>query len=140
MKEADLTLEPRLAAIADCLIPASGGMPAATEVEVTKLMNGKLRRYRPDLVETVCEIIRRDSALSPQVFVERLATGDPQGFQRLFEAVAGAYYLSPIVRRRIGYPGQEALQLPRAGIGVEDLLEKMLDMPKLFRQVPGEDI
>jgi len=40
---------------------------------------------------------------------------------------------------RIGYPGQEAQMLPRDGIGVEDLLEGLLDAPKTFRR-SGEDI
>lgn len=53
--------------------------------------------------------------------------------------MAGAYYLSPEVRKRIGYPGQQAQMLPREGIGVEDLLEGMLDAPKRFRH-PGGDI
>ena len=94
MRTTNLTLNPRFAAIADFLIPAFGGMPAATEVGVPALLHGKLSRYRPDLVKAVCEILRRESSVFVQDFVDNLAIEDPKGFEQLFEAVAGANFQS----------------------------------------------
>jgi hypothetical protein len=129
----------RFAAIADCIIPRTAEMPSASDVGIGDLLQRKLTRYRPDLVGSVGAILGRATTESPEQFVERLEIEEPQAFQLLFQAVAGSYYLSPEVRQRIGYPGQEAQLLPREGIGVEDLLEGMLDAPKIFRRC-GEDI
>jgi len=139
MTKMDHALAGRLAAIADCIIPRTDEMPSASDVGLSDLLQRKLTRYRPDLLATVGEILRQETTQPPEIFIERLAIEKPQDFQQLFQAVAGAYYLSPEVRRRIGYPGQEALTLPRDGIGVEDLLEGLLDAPKTFRR-SGEDI
>jgi hypothetical protein len=133
MTELDQALAARFAAVGDCIIPPTDSMPSASDVGVSDLLQRKLSRYRPDLVAAVADILRREPARSPKDFVGRLEIEDPPAFQRLFQAVAGAYYLAPEVRRRIGYPGQEAQMLPREGIGVEDLLEGMLDAPKTFR-------
>jgi hypothetical protein len=135
----DHALASRFAAIADCIIPRTDEMPSASDVGIGDLLQRKLTRYRPDLVAAVGAILRLEAAQPPKDLVEQLATENPQAFQQLFQAVAGAYYLSPEVRKRIGYPGQEAQTLPREGIGVEDLLEGLLDAPKTFRRC-GEDI
>ena len=134
----DPVLAARFATIADCMIPSSDDMPSASAVCVDDLLRGKLARYRPDLVAAVGAILSRQTAQSAEEFVGRLEIEDPAAFQQLFQAVAGAYYLSPEVRNRIGYPGQQAEMLPRDGIGVEDLLEEMLEAPKRFRHA-GED-
>ena len=128
----------RFAAIADCIIPATDEMPSASDVGIGDLLQRKLSRYRPDLVTAVSAILGQEITKSPEEFVSRLESEDPPNFQLLFQAVAGAYYLSPEVRKRIGYPGQEAQALPRDCIGVEDLLVGLLDAPKTFRN-PGED-
>jgi hypothetical protein len=130
----------RMNAIADCLIPRCHGMPSASDVGVADLLLRKLGRYRPDLVAATSAILRDASRMPPAEFIDRLERQEPRRFQQLFEAVAGAYYLSPDVRSRIGYPGQEALSLPRDGIGVEDLLEDKLGAEKTFRRPPGGDI
>jgi len=128
----------RFAMIADCMIPTSGDMPSASDAGVGDLLHRKLARYRPDLVAAIGTILSRDIARSPEDFVRRLEVEDPPAFLQLFQAVAGAYYLSPEVRSRIGYPGQQAQTLPREGIGVEDLLEGMLEAPKRYRHSGGD--
>jgi len=139
MTKTDHVLASRFAAIADCIIPKTAEMPSASDIGISDLLQRKLTRYRPDLVAAVGTILRQRTTQPPADFVERLEIEDPQAFHQLFQAVAGAYYLSPEVRMRIGYPGQEAQMLPRDGIGVEDLLEGLLDAPKTFRR-SGEDI
>lgn len=138
MTATDHALESRFAAIADCIIPRTDEMPSASDVGISDLLQRKLTRYRPDLVAAVVATLRQETTRPAEDFIEQLEIENPQAFQQLFQAVAGAYYLSPEVRKRIGYPGQEAQTLPREGIGVEDLLEGLLDAPKTFRRT-GED-
>jgi hypothetical protein len=128
-----------LNAIADCLIPRCHGMPSASDVGVADLLLRKVNRYRPDLIAAISAILRDAGGIPAMDLIDRLERREPRRLQQLFEAIAGAYYLSPEVRRRIGYPGQEALTLPRDGIGVEDLVESRLGGEKTFRRTPGED-
>ena len=42
----------------------------------------------------------------PAQEIERLYCDDRSGFETLAVLVSGAYYMSPKIRKRIGYPGQ----------------------------------
>lgn len=85
----------RLAALADQLIPASDGMPAASAV-------GGFDRVldtRPDLAAPLAEALAYTD-------VTLLRAERPDLFATLGEVVAGAYYLAPEIQDRVGYHGR----------------------------------
>lgn len=114
--EFDEGLRAKFAAIADRLIPAGDGMPAASEVGVHGRLLDRVFAARPDLVEPVAAAVRADSGEGPP---EQIA-----GVLRY--AVAGAYYLSPQVLLRIRF--RDAPPVPVHVDGYPDYIaEGLLD-------------
>jgi hypothetical protein len=96
----------RLAHLADTLIPARDGMPAASQVDVHGRGVDRVTALLPALLEP----LRR--ALAAQLPAERLRESDPTAFAALTTVVAGAYLTEPRVQRRLGYPGRPARRAP----------------------------
>jgi hypothetical protein len=61
---------------------------------------------RPDLRVPLLQLLRRARETAPADFLATLHRDDPAGMRVLGLVVAGGYYLSDDVRRRLGYPGQ----------------------------------
>jgi hypothetical protein len=61
---------------------------------------------RPDLATELERVLARATGEPPEAALSRLGTEDPAGFDALVTVIAGAYTMSPKVRRRLGYPGQ----------------------------------
>jgi hypothetical protein len=97
-----------LAALADVLIPAGTKMPAASMAGVAGTWLDELLRSRPDLGSPLAALLRRLAGAEPGAAVEDLRSADSAAFDLLAEAVAGAYFLNPEVRRLVAYPGQHA--------------------------------
>ena len=57
----------------------------------------------------------------------------------LLTAAAGGYHMKEDVHRRLCYPGQLALTLPRGGFGGEDLVDPVLKRGPIYRKPPPED-
>jgi choline dehydrogenase-like flavoprotein len=93
--------DPRLAPLADALIPAVEGMPSASEADATGKWTERALAARPDLAAAF------DRALG-SADVESLQKDDTDAFAALAEIVSGAYYMNVKVRKRIGYPGQKS--------------------------------
>lgn len=96
----------RLAALADHLVAAGDGMPAASEVGIHEALLDAVLQSRPDLAEPLGRAlgVPVDDAATRLI---TLATTDWAAYQALVEVVSGGYYLDPQIRRRIGYRGQE---------------------------------
>jgi hypothetical protein len=128
-----------LAALADVLIPAADGMPAASDAGVTGEWLDEVLRVRGDLEPPLQSLLERARGLDPAAEVERLEREEPEAFEALATAVAGAYFLNPEVRRLIGYPGQEARPIvPEDPPDYEqdDLLASVVDRGPIFRPTP----
>lgn len=95
--------------IADAMLPASGSMPSAGEARAVETRLGGVLESRPDLLE---DLIRALDALDAETFtlddLPRLHQVDEAAYVALTTVVAACYYQSPVVRERIGYPGQVA--------------------------------
>jgi choline dehydrogenase-like flavoprotein len=100
-------LRERLERLADTLIPAGDGMPAAGEVGVAYALLDRVLNVRPDLTDRLQRVLERAGS-DPAETLRDLETEDPAGLRRLRYVVAGAYYLDPDVRDRLGYPGTVA--------------------------------
>jgi hypothetical protein len=134
------TLDRRtLAALADVLIPAADGMPAASEAGAAGEWLDEVLRVRGDLEAPLHSLLDRARGVDPAAEVERLEHEEPDAFEALATAVAGAYFLNPDVRTLIGYPGQE-----RRPIEPEDppdyeqdgLLASVVERGPIFRRTP----
>jgi choline dehydrogenase-like flavoprotein len=95
-----------LAALADALIPAADGRPAASEVDVQGKWIDKAIAARPELGAALGRVLDAAAGADPDGEVRRLHAGDPDGFRALATLAQGAYLMHPRVRKRIGYPGQ----------------------------------
>lgn len=123
-----------LSALADVLIPAAHGMPAASGIGLAGAPLDRALRARPDLVAPLGALLDRLAGQDPGDAVRALAPGE---LDLLFVAVAGAYTLDPAVRSLLGYPGQGARTLPRAGFGAEELAAAMMEAPPRWRDPDG---
>jgi hypothetical protein len=99
------------AGLADVLIPAARGMPAASTVGVHQRRLDRILAARPDLAEPLHAILAKATTRSAETEVARLRDGDLASFRFLLSVATAAYYSSPKVRRLIGYPGQRATEL-----------------------------
>ena len=123
-----------LAGLADVLIPAADGMPSASEAGATGALLDEVLRVRGDLEEPLAQLTSAAANKDPGAEVERLKSDEPELFEALTTAVAGGYFMSDDVRERLGYPGQQALEL-------EDdldpaLLQPVIDRGTIYRPTP----
>lgn len=128
----------RLAGLADAILPASGTMPAASQVGIAEdLLDGVLHTC-PDLAESLAETLDSDDASAPTDRLLWLQERRPDPFSRLMLVVLAAYYMSSEVRRTIGYEGQQALgidmyELPQY---LEDgSLQRVVDRGRFYRAI-----
>lgn len=122
------------AGLAEVLIPAAHGMPGAGAIGLAGAPLDRVLRARPDLAAPLAAVL---DGLAGQV-PEAAIPGLPQAeLELLMVAAGGAYTLDPSVRTLLGYPGQQAQTLPRAGFGAEDLFMDMADAPPRWRDPDG---
>jgi hypothetical protein len=96
-----------LAALADVLIPNAEGMPAASEVDVQGKWLDRVLTARPDIASALIQVLADAQGIDPTAAVRRLQETDAVCFAALGLTATGAYYMSPKVRKLIGYPGQK---------------------------------
>ena len=127
------------AVLADVILPAGDGMPAPSEVDVAGRWLDRVLRVRPDLALHIERVVTDTELKPPADALEQLTSQDPAGFQALLAAVTGAYYMSPKVRRRLGYPGQRPrpAYLDEADWDLRDgLLDPVVARGPIYRLVP----
>jgi hypothetical protein len=117
----------RLTELADQLIPAGDGMPAASDVAVAGALVDAVLAARPDLEAGLRRALDGgdDIASGPTP-----AATDPDDRRTLQYVVAAAYYLDPGVRTRLGYEPEpptpvRALDFPE--YLAEGLLDHLID-------------
>lgn len=98
------------AAVAGHLIPAAHGMPSAGEVVGEARLRFVLRA-RPDLAEPLHAALRPELGEDPAARLAILERDAPDEHVALISVVVFGYYTDGDVRDRLGYPGQQAIQL-----------------------------
>jgi hypothetical protein len=100
-----------LARVADTLIPARAGVPAASaEPGFWESLSVALDA-RADAFDEITRILHELGAVEPGELWERLRNLDataPAVFQALSTVITGAWLLTPGTRDRIGYHGQQS--------------------------------
>lgn len=118
----------RLRVLADALIPAGAGMPAASEAGVADARADAVLAARPDIADALVRALAEPVSDADER-LSALAENDPEAHRALELMVAGGYYLSPDVKRRLGYPGQVAVPVwpdPHPAYVAEGLLDHMV--------------
>ena len=130
----------RLTALADVMLPAAHGMPAVSDVKAVESYLDQVLAWRDDLHKP---LVRAVDALDPPSFtIDRLSAlheEDEDAYVALTTAVAACYYLSPVVRELIGYPGQVAKTYdPYAYTEwvAEGLLDPVVERGPIWREAP----
>ncbi len=126
-------------AIADVLIPAAEGMPAASQVGVGDEVLDRILSLRDDLREPFVRGIAAAAGKEPQAAVEALNRHDPEALGAIGLVASGAYYMSPRVRALIGYPGQEKRpgnpdEIPE--YVANGMLQQVIDRGPIYRPTP----
>jgi len=98
----------RLARLADVMIPAADGMPAARDVGIADDLVDWVLAARPDLADLVARALAVDDATDPLATLKR---DDREAYHAVVFAVIAGYYHHPDVCSRIGYRGQVARTL-----------------------------
>lgn len=94
----------RLRAVADALVPGDERMPAASDVGVAAELLDAVLHARPDLHDDLRRALAREVD-DPQSTVDDLRRADRPAYRALVMLVLAAYYRSPDVQERIGWPG-----------------------------------
>jgi hypothetical protein len=126
-----------LAALADVLIPAGDGFPAASGAGIAGDGLDQLLAYRPDLGPGLKKVLAAADGEPAAEFVAGLKTRDPAGFGLLAELVSGAYFLNPEVRTKLNYHGQGPRPIDQRPDYLDDgLLQSVLDRGPIYRPTP----
>jgi hypothetical protein len=123
-----------LAGLADALIPAADGMPAASEAGAAGALLDRVLAVRSELEEPLAAVTAAAAGRDPAAEVERLQRDEPELFEALTTAIAGGYFMSEDVRARLGYPGQQALAL-EDDLDPE-LLRPVIERGPIYRPTP----
>lgn len=126
-----------LGSLADELIPASETMPSATQADVAEHWHEAVLAARPDLKESLGNLIRAANGKQASDFVLDLRQNDEAGFGVLAEVVCGAYFMNPDVQNAIGYSGQGPRPIdPRPDYMEDGLLESVIRRGPVYRPTP----
>ena len=128
------------AAIADYLIPNGEGMPSASQVGVPADLLDKVLAVRVDLVEPLLRGVRTVADLDGEAGANKLNDTDGEAFHAISLAASGGYYMSPLVRQLIGYPGQESRPFDpdKTTEYLDDgMLQPVIDRGPIYRPTPA---
>jgi hypothetical protein len=140
-----MTFDPQersvLAGLADVLIPAGDGFPAASEAGVAGVGLDQVLTFRPDLADGLKKLLTSARGRSPANAIEDFEKNDPASFGLLAELVPGAYFLNAEVLVRLGYQGQNARALVSQPDYLDDgLLQSVIERGPIYRPTPTRGI
>jgi len=130
--------------VADCLIPASGPNPKASDAEQYTSFLQLALAARADVFDTVVGGAGRLAEVPDDDLWEALKTmsaEDKFTFDPLSSVVAGAYFMTPQIMNLIGYPGQHRdpapLELAADEIG-SGILDPVLERGSIYVSAADE--
>jgi hypothetical protein len=130
----------RLGTLADALLPGGAGMPAATEVDVPTTGLQRVFAARPDLSPALAAVVDAYAGPAPADALTALRRQDAAAWTVLTTCVAAAYYMTPAVRRLLGYGGQEGVLITSDdffGWASTGLLDPVLERGPIGRSAPA---
>lgn len=137
MSAIDSTLRETFKGIADVLIPNAEGMPAASEVGVHEETLDMILGLRPDLRENFVRGLTSIQGKEPRDAANALNMSDGHALTAIGLVASAGYYMSPVVREKIGYPGQQSRPDPDPDATppyvADGMLQKVIDRGPIFR-------
>jgi hypothetical protein len=130
----------QLADLEVILIPAAGGMPSARDVPGASNWLDRALAVRSDLLPALRRAIAKAHGARSVETIASALSDDPTAMTALTLLVAGAYYMNPEVRTKLGYPGQEARPTDPLGTPTflsDGLLERVLERGARYRPTPA---
>ena len=125
------------AALADVLVPAVDGFPSASQAGVATEGLDQVVSFQPGIAADLMNVLEKATARQPAEAVADLQKNDPTAFGVLAELVAGAYFLNPLVRARLGYTGQGPRPIdPHPDYLDDGLLQSVLSRGPIYRPTP----
>lgn len=143
MSDVSAETRERLAVVADALIPAAHGMPAASAVGVATDQLDVVLRSRPDILEALERGLAVD-AVDPMALLADLESSDRDAHDAILLAVVAGYYMHPEIHELIGYPGQVPLDVARIGEremfeeGLAEMLAEAGAQDPVYRPTPDQ--
>jgi hypothetical protein len=141
LTEAELTA---LLRVADCLIPASGPNPKASDAEQYTAYLQLALAARADVFDAVVDAAGELAEIPEDELwnaLKKMSTEDKFTFDPLSAVLAGAYFMTPQVMKLIGYPGQHRdpapLELAADEIG-SGILDPVLERGFIYVSAAGE--
>ena len=126
-----------LASLADVLIPAGDGMPAASQADVAGEWLDAVLTARPDLAIGLKDVLNKARHRNPSEVIADLRANDHAAFDVLAEIVPGAYFMNPDVQQAIGYAGRSARPIdPHPDYNDNGLLESVMGRGPIYRPTP----
>ena len=126
-----------LAALADVLIPAGDGFPSASQAGIAAEGLDQVISFQPGIAAGLMNVLEKSRARLAAEVVAELQKNDPAAFGVLAEVVAGAYFLNPLVRARLGYAGQGPHPIdPHRDYLDDGLLQSVLSRGPVYRPTP----
>jgi hypothetical protein len=127
-----------LAQLADELIPAGDGMPAASAAGVAGQWLDAVLAARPDLTDPLKSLLEKAHDYpAAAASVNHFRSHDLEAFGVLAEITAAAYFMNPEVQRAVGYTGQTPQPIdPRPDYLDEHLLEPVIRRGLIYRPTP----
>lgn len=126
-----------LASLADVLIPASDGMPSASQAGVAGTWLDHVLNARPDLTPGLAELLAKARGCEAREVIGAWRANDPAAFGILTEIVPAAYFMNPQVRETIGYAGQSPRTIdPHPDYLDDGLLESVISRGPIYRPTP----
>jgi hypothetical protein len=130
-----------LASLADVLIPAGMGFPAASEAGVARAGLDQAISFRPDLGPALKSILAFARGRNVQEAIAELPQSAPALWAALTEFVPGAYFLNEQVRIRLKYAGQSGRPIdPRPDYLDDNLLQAVIDRGAIYRPTPKGEL
>jgi hypothetical protein len=130
--------------VADCLIPASGPNPKASDAEQYVSYLQLALAARADAFEGVLAAATKLADVPEAELMRALRelwSEDKSTFDPLSAVVAGAYFMTPQVMELIGYPGQRRdlapLELAANEIG-SGIMDPVLERGSIYVSAAGE--
>lgn len=140
MSQIDVNTRRVFAGLADVLIPNAEGMPSASEVNVHGELLDHILGLRPDLRENFMRGVSAASGRDPTEALNDMNKSDTAALSAIGLVASAGYYMTPEVRRLIGYPGQESRPDPNPDAVPEyvtnGMLQKVIDRGPIFRPTP----
>ena len=130
--------------VADCLIPASGHNPKASDAEQYTAHLQLALAARADVFDAVVGAASKLAEVPDGELwsaLKKMSAEDTFTFDPLSSVVAGAYFMTPQVMKLIGYPGQHRdpapLELAADEIG-SGILDPVLERGFIYVSAVGE--